>query len=51
MTLLGGILLIALVVAVLVAKQSPERYGIHPFGAGPAAPGTARQWQHRGHGA
>ena len=41
MTLLGGILLIALVVAVVVAKQSPERYGIQPFGAGPAAPGIA----------
>jgi predicted MFS family arabinose efflux permease len=41
MTLLGVILFIALVVAVLVAKQSPERYGVQPFGAGPAAPGIA----------
>ncbi len=41
MTILGVIVLIALVVAVLVAKQSPERYGLKPFGAIPAAPGTA----------
>jgi MFS family permease len=41
MTLLGVILFIALVVAVLVAKQSPERYGVQPFGTSPAAPGIA----------
>jgi hypothetical protein len=41
MTFLGVILFIALVVAVLVAKQSPERYGVQPFGASPAAPGIA----------
>ena len=41
MTLLGVILFIALVVAVLVAKQSPERYGVQPFGASPAASGIA----------
>ena len=41
MTILGVILFIALVVAVLVAKQSPEKYGVQPFGASPAAPGIA----------
>jgi MFS family permease len=41
MTLLGVIVFFALVVAVIVAKQSPERYNLKPFGAIPAAPGTA----------
>jgi predicted MFS family arabinose efflux permease len=41
MTILGAIVFVALVVAVLVAKQSPERYGMKPFGAMPAAPGSA----------
>ena len=37
MTILGVIVFIALVVAVIVAKQSPEKYGIKPFGAMPGA--------------
>src|ERR1035437_9378161 len=41
MTILGVILFIALVVAVLVARQSPENYGLQPFGTRPAAPGIA----------
>jgi MFS family permease len=41
MTVLGAIVFVALVVAVLVAKQSPERYGMKPFGAMPAAAGAA----------
>ncbi|BDU75960.1 MFS transporter [Mesoterricola sediminis] len=41
MTILGVIVFFALVVAVLVAKQSPERYGMKPFGAMPPAPGNA----------
>ena len=48
MTILGIIMLIALVAAVLVAKQTPERYGRMPFGATLAAPDTAavveREW-------
>ena len=37
MNLLGVIVFIALVVAFLVAKRSPEHYGIKPFGGIPAA--------------
>ncbi|MEI7435360.1 MAG: MFS transporter [bacterium] len=33
MTILGIIVFIALIVAVLAAKQSPEHYGVKPFGA------------------
>ncbi|MEI6810177.1 MAG: MFS transporter [bacterium] len=40
MTILGVILLIALAVAALVAKQSPESYGMKPFGTNPATRGT-----------
>jgi len=40
MTILGVIVFIALAVAVVVAKKSPEAYGIEPFGAIPAAGGT-----------
>ena len=39
-TILGVIVFIALAVAVVVAKKSPEAYGIEPFGAIPAAGGT-----------
>ena len=42
MTILGVIVFIALVVAVLVAKQSPEDYGLKPFGDLPASGGAAR---------
>jgi OFA family oxalate/formate antiporter-like MFS transporter len=41
MTILGIIVFIALVIAVLVAKQSPERYGLKPFGELPASSGPA----------
>jgi MFS family permease len=40
MTLLGIIVFIALVVAVIVAKQAPEHYGMKPFGALGGAPGS-----------
>lgn len=39
MMVLGVIVLLALVLAVVVAKQSPEKYGIKPFGAMPAPAG------------
>jgi MFS family permease len=41
MTILGVIVFVALVVAVLVAKQSPEHYGLKPFGDLPASGGAA----------
>jgi MFS family permease len=41
MTILGIIVLIALVVAVFMAKHSPEYYGMKPIGGTTAAPGTA----------
>ncbi|MEI8241768.1 MAG: MFS transporter [bacterium] len=41
MIILGVILFIALVVAVLVARQTPERYGMKPFGADLSAAGAA----------
>ena len=41
MTILGFIVLAALVVAVLVAKKSPEAYGLKPFGALPQAAASA----------
>jgi len=41
MTILGVIVFIALAVAVLVAKNAPERYGMQPFGGIPAAGGAA----------
>ncbi|MDR3670730.1 MAG: MFS transporter [Holophaga sp.] len=41
MTILGIIVFFALVVAVLMAKGSPEQYGMKPFGATPAAGGAA----------
>jgi MFS family permease len=45
MTLLGAIVLLALVVAVLVSKKSPEAYGLKPFGVLPAAAGTPeKEW-------
>jgi len=46
MTLLGGIVLLALIVAVLVAKKSPEAYGLKPFGALPetAAAAPEKEW-------
>lgn len=47
MTILGVIVFVALAVAVLVAKNAPERYGMEPFGAIPAAAGavsTERVW-------
>jgi MFS family permease len=40
MTVLGIIVFIALVVAVVTAKGAPEKYGLKPFGAMPAAPGA-----------
>lgn len=40
MTILGVIVFIALAVAVLVAKNAPERYGMQPFGGIPAAGGA-----------
>lgn len=40
MTILGVILFIALVFAVFAARQSPENYGLKPFGATLAAPGN-----------
>jgi MFS family permease len=48
MTILGIIVLVALVVAVLVAKKSPEAYDLKPFGAlpqaGAAAPAPEKDW-------
>jgi OFA family oxalate/formate antiporter-like MFS transporter len=48
MTILGVIVFVALAVAVLVAKNAPERYGMEPAGAIPAAGGavvaTERVW-------
>ncbi len=49
MMILGGIVFIALVIAVIVAKQSPESYGLKPFGAMPApagggAPAAEYEW-------
>jgi len=48
MTILGIIMLVALVAAVLVARQTPEHYGRKPFGAAVAAPDTVavaeREW-------
>jgi MFS family permease len=46
MTILGGIVFVALVIAVLVARQSPEKYGLQPFGALPAsaAAPSEREW-------
>lgn len=41
MLILGVIVFIALVVAVVVAKQSPDSYGLKPFGAMPAPAGGA----------
>ena len=41
MTLLGVIVLVALVIAVLMAKKSPEAYGLKPFGSLPAAGAAA----------
>ena len=41
MTILGVIVFIALAVAVLVAKNSPERYGLQPFGGIPTVSGVA----------
>ena len=46
MTILGFIVFLALVLAVIVAKQSPEKYGIKPFGAMPGAAGaTEYEWR------
>ena len=42
MTILGVIVFFALVVAVLMAKGSPEQYNLKPFGAMPAAGGAAQ---------
>jgi OFA family oxalate/formate antiporter-like MFS transporter len=41
MMVLGIIVFVALFVAVLVAKKSPENYGMKPFGAMPTPPGGA----------
>jgi MFS family permease len=41
MTILGVIVFFALVVAVLMAKGSPEKYSLKPFGAMPVAAGAA----------
>ena len=41
MTILGIIVFFALVVAVIMAKGSPEQYNLKPFGAMPAAGGAA----------
>jgi len=41
MTILGVIVFIALVVAVLMAKKTPEQYGMKPFGGIPAVAGVA----------
>lgn len=41
MTILGVIVFFALVVAVLMAKKTPEQYNLKPFGALPAAGGAA----------
>lgn len=41
MMILGAIVFVALVFAVIVAKQSPEAYGMKPFGAMPAPAGGA----------
>jgi MFS family permease len=43
MTILGVIVFIALVVAVLMARPAPERYGLKPFGAIPGAV-AERDW-------
>ena len=43
MTILGIIVLVALLVAVLMARQSPEHYGLTPFGAIPRAPGAVAE--------
>jgi len=40
MTILGVIVFVALAVAVIVAKNAPEIYGMEPFGAIPAAGGA-----------
>jgi len=47
MTILGVIVFVALAIAVLVAKNAPESYGMEPAGAIPAAAGavsTERVW-------
>ena len=41
MTILGIIVFAALIVAVLLAKRSPDYYGLQPFGDQPAAGGAA----------
>ena len=44
MTILGIIVFIALIIAVVVAKQSPEHYGLKPFGALPASAGAPAEY-------
>ena len=46
MMVLGVIVFAALVLAVLVAKQSPDSYGMKPFGAMPAPAGGAAVPRH-----
>ncbi|HWQ08775.1 MAG TPA: MFS transporter, partial [Holophaga sp.] len=45
MTILGVIVFLALILAVIVAKQSPEKYGVKPFGAMPGAAGAAAEYE------
>ncbi|NTV75978.1 MAG: MFS transporter, partial [Holophaga sp.] len=46
MTILGCIVIVALAIAVIVARNSPEKYGLQPFGALPATTAAApeREW-------
>lgn len=46
MELLGLLVLLCLLLAALLAKKSPEDYGLAPFGETPAAPGASapRSW-------
>ena len=45
MTVLGVIVFVTLAIAVLIAKNSPERYGLPPFGDLPgAAPSVEPEW-------
>ncbi|KYZ78156.1 MFS transporter [Anaerosporomusa subterranea] len=46
MNYLAWITLVLLLIAAALAKKNPEQYGITPFGAVPAAPGTAAKQEH-----
>ena len=42
--MLGGIVLVAMLLATILAKKNPEDYGLKPFGAMPGAPKKEHVW-------